>query len=78
MQNPLLITISGIAICLLSLIRPAIVQDVHGTPLGYIPLTNNPNNALHDLWHAEDITDKVFWADQICIDQAMTKRGAIR
>jgi hypothetical protein len=37
--------------------------------LGRIPLTNNLNDALHDLWNADELTSKVFWIDQICIDQ---------
>jgi hypothetical protein len=37
--------------------------------LGWIPLTNNLNDALHDLWNADELTSKVFWIDQICIDQ---------
>jgi hypothetical protein len=37
--------------------------------LGRIPLTKNLNDALHDLWNADELTSKVFWIDQICIDQ---------
>ncbi|PMD60012.1 uncharacterized protein K444DRAFT_589727 [Hyaloscypha bicolor E] len=37
--------------------------------LGRIPLTKNLNDALHDLWNADELTSKVFWVDQICIDQ---------
>jgi hypothetical protein len=37
--------------------------------LGRIPLTENLNDALHDLWNADELTSKVFWIDQICIDQ---------
>jgi hypothetical protein len=37
--------------------------------LGRIPLTKNLNDALHDLWSADELTSKVFWIDQICIDQ---------
>ena len=38
-------------------------------PLGRIPLTKNLNDALHDLWNADELMSKVFWIDQICIDQ---------
>jgi hypothetical protein len=47
----------------------ALVRDAKGERLGQIPLTKNLNNALRDLWNAEEITSKVFWIDQICIDQ---------
>jgi hypothetical protein len=47
----------------------AIVQDARGVPIGYLPLTSNLNHALHDLWRAKDLKEKVFWIDQICIDQ---------
>jgi Heterokaryon incompatibility protein (HET) len=49
----------------------AAVHDARngGNLLGYIPLTANLNHALHDLWSAEQLPTKVFWIDQICIDQ---------
>jgi hypothetical protein len=47
----------------------AVVVDDHETPLGCLPLTTNLSNALHDLWSAEELTEKTFWIDQICIDQ---------
>jgi hypothetical protein len=45
-----------------------LVRNSKGERLGQIPLTKNLNNALRDLWNAEEITSKVFWIDQICID----------
>jgi hypothetical protein len=49
----------------------AIVRSAEGKGklLGYIPLTANLQNALHDLWNAEQLQSKVFWIDQMCIDQ---------
>jgi hypothetical protein len=47
----------------------AIVLDENGHELGYIPLTKNLQAALCDLREAEEITSKIFWIDQICIDQ---------
>jgi hypothetical protein len=47
----------------------AIVLDENGHELGYIPLTENLQAALCDLREAEEITSKIFWIDQICIDQ---------
>jgi hypothetical protein len=47
----------------------ATVLDVHGERLGRIPLTTNLNDALRDLWNTEELAIKVFWIDQICIDQ---------
>jgi heterokaryon incompatibility protein (HET) len=47
----------------------AIVKDSEGEALGYIPLTTNLNNALHDIWNAKELQSKVFWIDQLCIDQ---------
>jgi hypothetical protein len=48
----------------------AVVQGEDGTLLGCIPLTTNVYHALHDLWHSEELQLKVFWIDQICIDQS--------
>ena len=45
------------------------VVDESGRKLGQIPLTQNLKDALQDLWNAEELTSKVFWIDQICIDQ---------
>ncbi len=47
----------------------AVVTDGKGENRGQIPLTKNLNDALRDLWNAEELTSKVFWVDQICIDQ---------
>ncbi|KAN0112562.1 HET domain containing protein [Hyaloscypha variabilis] len=47
----------------------AVVTDGKGEKRGQIPLTKNLNDALRDLWNAEELTSKVFWIDQICIDQ---------
>jgi hypothetical protein len=43
--------------------------DGDGRPVGTIPLTKNLNDALRDLWNAAELTSKLFWTDQICIDQ---------
>jgi hypothetical protein len=45
------------------------VRDASGKALGYIPITKNVNNAITDLQDSLDITYKVFWIDQLCIDQ---------
>jgi hypothetical protein len=34
-----------------------------------ISLTENLKNALQDLCNTGELTSKVFWIDQICIDQ---------
>lgn len=47
----------------------AIVLDENGHKLGYIPLTKNLQTALCDLRQTGEITSKIFWIDQICIDQ---------
>jgi len=47
----------------------AIVLDEMGHELGYIPLTMNLQTALCDLRDAEGVTNKLFWIDQLCIDQ---------
>ncbi|KAH8768520.1 heterokaryon incompatibility protein-domain-containing protein [Hyaloscypha finlandica] len=47
----------------------AIVLDENGHELGYIPLTKNLSSALCDLRQVKEITSKIFWIDQICIDQ---------
>ena len=47
----------------------AVVRNHKGKALGYIPLTKNVNDALHDLWNAREVASKVFWIDQICINQ---------
>jgi Heterokaryon incompatibility protein (HET) len=45
------------------------VQDADGNHLGIIPLTENLNDALHDLRDSPNITARTFWIDQICINQ---------
>ncbi|KAN0113321.1 HET domain containing protein [Hyaloscypha variabilis] len=45
------------------------VLDADGRPVGTIPLTKNLNGALQDLWNAAELTSKLFWIDQICINQ---------
>jgi hypothetical protein len=47
----------------------ALVRDSRGKELGIIYLTQNLNAALRNLWNAEGVSNKVFWIDQICIDQ---------
>jgi hypothetical protein len=46
-----------------------LVQSEAGLPLGNIPLTKNLGNALKDLQDTDAIQRKVFWIDQICINQ---------
>jgi hypothetical protein len=47
----------------------ATVLDSRGNVAGWIPLTANLGNALRDLRDSEQLTSKVFWIDQICINQ---------
>ncbi|KUJ15753.1 uncharacterized protein LY89DRAFT_670297 [Mollisia scopiformis] len=47
----------------------AIVRGDDGSRIGYIPLTANLKDAFGDLRDAEGLQSKVFWIDQICIDQ---------
>ncbi|CZR66895.1 uncharacterized protein PAC_16796 [Phialocephala subalpina] len=47
----------------------ATVLDDDGKGLGYIPLTANVQAALCDLRDAKGVKSKVFWIDQICINQ---------
>jgi hypothetical protein len=47
----------------------AVVLDKDGHELGHITLTKNLHSALFDLREAKDVKTKVFWIDQICIDQ---------
>ena len=46
-----------------------LVQSEAGLQLGNIPLTKNLGNALKDLQDTDAIQRKVFWIDQICINQ---------
>ncbi|KAH8765743.1 heterokaryon incompatibility protein-domain-containing protein [Hyaloscypha finlandica] len=45
-----------------------LVKDIDARPNGWIPLTLNLDNALHDLL-ASDLQPKTLWIDQICINQ---------
>jgi hypothetical protein len=47
----------------------AIVRSADGGFLGFIPLTTNLRDALCDLRDACEVRSKVFWIDQISIDQ---------
>ncbi|KAE9379654.1 HET-domain-containing protein [Stipitochalara longipes BDJ] len=47
----------------------AFVLGENGEELGYIPLTENLQDALCDLRDAAEIKNKTFWIDQICIEQ---------
>lgn len=47
----------------------ACMVDHSGTTVGFISLTTNLHNALRDLQNSKDIVEKVFWIDQICINQ---------
>ncbi|KAJ6007733.1 hypothetical protein N7540_011709 [Penicillium herquei] len=54
----------------------AIVCDESNKEIGWIPLTMNLGNAMSDLRDAEELKSKVFWIDQICINQAdETEKG---
>jgi hypothetical protein len=46
-----------------------VIDSVNGRTLGMIPLTDNLYNALCDLHLSPQVTSKMFWIDQICIDQ---------
>src|ERR1700750_318524 len=46
-----------------------LVRDTAGNSKGYIPLTLSLYNALQDLRDSPEIISKVFWIDQICINQ---------
>jgi hypothetical protein len=47
----------------------AVVVDNRNKPVGYIPLTEYLFNALRDIRDSTELTSKVFWIDQICINQ---------
>lgn len=49
--------------------RHALVQDEDGALLSCIKIGTALYHALHDLWRANELEQKVFWIDQICIDQ---------
>lgn len=51
----------------------AIVLDEFGRPFGWIPLTANLGNAMRGLRDAKELEEKVFWIDQICINQSDQK-----
>jgi hypothetical protein len=53
----------------------AYVHDEGGIELGYIPLTANLQSALSDLRDADEVMNKVFWIDQICIDQEAEEKS---
>ncbi|KAJ5721342.1 uncharacterized protein N7483_009276 [Penicillium malachiteum] len=54
----------------------AVVCDESDTEIGWIPLTMNLGNAMSDLRDAEELESKIFWIDQICINQAdETEKG---
>jgi hypothetical protein len=46
-----------------------IVRNDGGKNLGYTPLTTNLQHALCDLRDSNEVESKVFWIDQICINQ---------
>jgi hypothetical protein len=47
----------------------AIVHGEGGQIAGYVPLTANLKNTLCDLRDTGEVESKVFWVDQICINQ---------
>lgn len=53
--------------------KEAIVLDDLGRAIGWIPLTKNLGDAMCDLQNAEELNQKVFWIDQICINQQNDK-----
>jgi hypothetical protein len=57
----------------------AIICSDNGKPIGTLPLTANLKNALSDLWGCTELESKVFWIDQLCIDQedAQEKCGQV-
>ena len=54
----------------------AIVVNKTGQEEGYILLTKNVRDALLDLRDAKELKSKVFWIDQICIDQHGSEKNA--
>jgi hypothetical protein len=52
------------------------IEDEHGKSIGWIALTNNLHSAINDLWRSGEIESKVFWIDQICIDQGNLSENA--
>jgi hypothetical protein len=57
-------------------VHRAIVTDDKNIPIGYLELTRNLWNALHDLRNWNELESKSFWIDQICIDQHGSEKGA--
>lgn len=53
----------------------AVVLDKAGRALGYIPLTFNLDIALRDLRDSAEIESKLFWIDQVSIDQNSDEKG---
>jgi Heterokaryon incompatibility protein (HET) len=52
------------------------VEDEQGQSVGWIPLTKNLHSAMSDLWRSSEVDSKVFWIDQICIDQSnLSEKG---
>ncbi|KAG2420071.1 hypothetical protein HFD88_004869 [Aspergillus terreus] len=47
----------------------AIILNKFGKEIGWIPLTTNLANAMCDLRDAQELTRKIFWVDQVCINQ---------
>ncbi|KAI9658046.1 MAG: hypothetical protein M1821_002706 [Bathelium mastoideum] len=47
----------------------AIICDTRGRNVGFVPLTRNLYDALHDLRDTPELKNTNFWIDQICIDQ---------
>ena len=52
------------------------VRGENGSELGSITITKNLSSALEDLRDSDEITEKTFWVDQICIDQDGDEKGA--
>lgn len=44
--------------------------------IGYVPLTISLQSALQDLRDADEINEKVFRIDQLCINQNGSEKGA--
>ncbi|KAL4873411.1 heterokaryon incompatibility protein-domain-containing protein [Aspergillus spectabilis] len=50
-----------------------IILDQFGRAAGWIPLTRNLRNAMHNLRDAKRLDGKVLWIDRICISQGNEK-----
>jgi hypothetical protein len=56
-------------------LHTAVVKDENELTLGSLLLTKNLSTALLDLFACNELKSKVFWVDQICIDQQSAEKG---